>query len=444
MVQRVEYLNRLAKWREKPQVKLLSGIRGCGKTTLFAIYIDWLKRSGADDKRIINVNMEDPESGALLHYQGLYSFIKKRLCVDKYTYVFIDEIYKCENYEKAIEGLLLKKQVDLYAAASNACFFVNAPFVEIKMLPLSFAEYQVFSRIRAKDSQILGRAEELKGFLASPPQKQTGTEKMERRLPRQRAQMEKLFRKEAFNNYLSFGGFPFAVAMCDDAALIRQCAEGIYNTVLVKDVARQSGINDITLLERIAQLMSLSTGRPLSSKKLSAAIDSTGRKISANTVEAYMCALTAAFVFYHAGRFDIKAGKQLKTLGKYYIADTGFRNLLLETSAPDLDGQLENIVCLELLRRGFDVRVGKYGGEEVNFVAFDYGGTVQKTPKVAYFQVMASVRNKTALAGKLSPLERIRDNHSKHILTLDENQFRANHNGIILQNLIDWLVNRCY
>jgi predicted AAA+ superfamily ATPase len=440
MIQRVEYLNRLAKWREKPQVKLVSGIRGCGKTTLLAMYIDWLKRSGADDSRIIYINMEEPESGALLRYQGLYSFIKKRLCVDKYTYVFIDEIHKCENYEKAVEGLLLKKQVDLYAAASSACGFLNAPFVEIKMLPLSFSEYQVFSRVRARSPQISDRVEEAVQFSTASIKRQPAAEKMEKRLPRQRAQMEKYLQREAFNNYLSFGGFPFAALMGADAVLIRQCEEGIYNTVLVKDAARQSGINDIVLLERIAQLMSLSTGCPLSSKKLGAAINSTGRKISANTVEAYMRALAAAFVFYHAERFDIKTGKQLKTLGKYFIADTGIRNLLLETGAPDLDGQLENIVCLELLRRGFDVCVGKYGGEEVNFVAFDYGEAAQKTPRVAYFQVTASVRDKAVLTGKLSPLERIRDNHPKYILTLDENPFHVNHNGIILRNLIDWLL----
>ena len=162
-----------------------------------------------------------------------------------------------------------------------------------------------------------------------------------------------------------------------------------------------------------------------------------GTKISTNTVETYMRALTTAFVFYHAGRFDIKTEKRLKTLGKYYIADTGIRNLLLETTAPDLDGQLENIVCMELLRRGVEVCVGKYGSDEINFVVFVSGS---EGGSRAYFQVAASVRDAAVLARKLSPLERIRDNHPKYILSLDETPFRTVRNGIIQINLIDWLL----
>jgi predicted AAA+ superfamily ATPase len=429
VIQRNDYLGRLAKWRGKQLVKLISGVRGCGKTTLLALYIDWLKRSGVKDEQIIFIDMESPEDNSLLHYQGLYNFIKKNLCKDTLTYVFIDEIQKCAHYEKAIEGLI-KKQVDLYAAVSSAPDFSHTLYAELKMLPLSFAEHLTFAKVRSKNPPITDRA-------SGPPPIQKAYPSTDRRLPRQKAQMEKYLQREAFNHYLSFGGFPFTAGLSGDVSLVRQCVEGIYNTILIKDVAIQAGINNIPLLTDVAKMLSHAIGHPLSSKKISTAMGTNGTRISTNTVETYMRALTAAYVFYHAGRFDIKTGKRLKTLGKYYIADTGIRNLTLETTAPELDGQLENIVCMELLRRGFEVCVGKHGGDEINFAAFVSGS---EGGSRAYFQVTASVRDAAVLARKLSPLERIRDNHPKYILSLDETPFRAVRNGIIQINLIDWLL----
>jgi len=439
MIQRSEYLGRLAKWREKQPVKVISGVRGSGKSTLLAMYIDWLKRTGVDDKQIIFINMENPESESLLHYQGLYSFIAKRLCVNKFTYIFIDEVQKCRDCHKAIEGLLIKKQVDLYTAASNTCLFSKTPHIEIKMLPLSFSEYLLFTRLRNKTMQIPGRAQELEEFAPndSGEKKQAQAaypSRKDKRLPRQKEQMEKFLRREDFNNYLSFGGFPFTTALSGDAGMIRQCVEGIYNTVLIKDISWQNGISDIPLLENIAKLMGHSTGRPISSKKLSVDIDAKGRKISTNTVEAYMRAICSAFVFYHAERFDIKTGRQLKTLGKYYIADTGIKNLLLDQEPPDISRLLENIVYMELLRRGCQVRVGKLGSEEVNFIALN--GSTENT----YYQVAASVREGSVLSKRISPLEKIKDNSPKYILSLDETPFRSNNKGIIQKNLIEWLL----
>jgi len=382
-----------------------------------------------EDAQIVFAGLDDPESESLLNYQGLYGYIKKRLCEGRLTHVFIDDIQRCADYEKAVEGLLIKRQIALYVTASNSGVFSRMPYTAVRMLPLSFSEYMVFSR-----AKILGQLGDF-----SPPVGGGAAQeaKPERRLPRHRAQLEKHLRREAFNNYVSFGGFPFTAALGGDAALIRQCVDGIYNTILVKDVARQAGINDIPLLERIAQMMSQSAGSPLNSKKLSAAISAKGRKISANTVETYMRALVSAFVFYHVERYDLKTEKRLKTLGKYYIADTGIRNLLLG-AAPDLNGQLENVVCLELLRRGFEVCIGKCGGDEVSFVAF--APPAEKGEKQAYFQVAASVRDSAVLAGKLSPLEQIPDSHPKYILSLDETPFRSSRGGITQRNLIDWLL----
>jgi predicted AAA+ superfamily ATPase len=453
MIRRNEYLGRMAKLREKRLVKLLSGIRGCGKTTLLAQYIDWLKRSGVDDPQIIFVSMEDPENESLLHYQGLYSHIKKQLCADRVTYVFIDEIQKCTDVEKAITGLMVKKQVvDLYATTSGTCSFSIIPYMEIRILPLSFAEYLLFSKIN-----IPSRVDALK-TIAVPGQNTSANAKIDRRLPRQKVQMEKFLQREAFNNYVSFGGFPFSTALGSETDLVRHCVDGIFNTVLVRDISRKAGINDISLLEDIAKTMSNFIGRPLSSTKVNAVIK---RKISSNTVETYMRALCSAQTFYHIGRFDIKQGKHLKTLGKYYIADMGIRNLLLESSAhgrPDLDSQLENIVCMELLRKGFQVCIGKFGRDEINFVALRYpqivhhpqmarhlvmaGNNASKNNNneiLAYIQVTATIRDKSIYTSKLLPLERIQDNCPKWILSLDET-FYKNKNGIVHQNLIDWLV----
>jgi len=454
MIQRADYLGRLAKWREKQPVKVLSGIRGSGKSTLLAMYIDWLKRTGADDKQIIYINMENPESETLLNYQGLYSFIAKRLCINKFTYIFIDEIQKCRDYQKALEGLLIKKQVDIYAAASNACLFTKTPHVEIRMLPLSFSEYLLFTRLKAKTMQIPGRAQELEEYIPN----QTGAGKIQaqeafparkdKRLPRQKEQMEKFIRREDFNNYLSFGGFPFTTALSGDAGMIRQCVEGIYNTVLVKDISWQSGISDIPLLENIAGLMGQAAGRPLSSKRLSVDIDAKGRKISTNTVETYMRALCSAFVFYHAERFDLKTGRQLKTLGKYYIADTGIKNLLLDSEPPDITRLLENIVYMELLRRDCKVSVGKLGVEEINFVALSPPSPPDAAKEkaadggdnYAYYQVASSLRDGSLHKKKLSPLEKIKDKSPKYILSLDETPFRSHYKGVTQLNLIEWLL----
>jgi predicted AAA+ superfamily ATPase len=452
MIQRAEYLGRLAKWKEKQLVKVISGVRGSGKSTLLAMYIDWLKQTGVDDKQIIFINMENPESESLLHYQGLYSFIAKRLCVNKYTYIFIDEIQKCRDYQKALEGLLIKKQVDLYAAVSNSCLFSKTPHIKIMMLPLSFSEYLLFTRLRNKTMQIPGRAQELEEFVPNQADKEKNQAqaafplRKDKRLPRQKEQLEKYRQKEDFNNYISFGGFPFTAALSGDAGMICQCVQGIYNTVLVKDISWQSGISDIPLLEYISRLMGQSAGRPISSKKLSVDIDAKGRKISTNTVETYMRALCSAFVFYHIERFDIKTGKPLKTLGKYYIADTGIRNLLLDQESPDITKLLENIVYMELLRRDCQVSIGKLGGEEVSFIAKNASALNSTTEKenesqnYAYYQIVETVRNSSILAKKSSPLEKIKDNSQKYILSLDETPFRSNNKGIIQKNLIEWLL----
>jgi len=409
MVQRKEYLARLEAWREKQVIKVVTGVRRCGKSTLLSQYIDRLRASGISDEQIVSLNLEDPEFEFLLNHEALYAYIQKFLLKRKYTYVFIDEVQQCIGFEKAIDGLFIKKNVDLYITGSNAYMLsgelatlLSGRYVEINMLPLSFAEYIAFSGTNGK-----------------------------KKVPDYRT---------ALNNYLRFGSFPYAAAL--DAGMVKTYIDGIYNSILIKDVARRTGSTDISLLENIIKFLSHSVGSPISAKKISDTINSSGRKISVNTVDFYLRSLTDSFIFYHVDRYDIKGKQYLKTLGKYYIVDTGIRNMLLESSSPDLGHQLENIVYLELLRRGFRVSVGKVDEKEVDFAVTGAHAADDGTSGTAYYQVAASVMDKITLERELSVLHKIRDNHPKHLLTLDDIPSRANHDGIIQKYLIDWLLEK--
>jgi predicted AAA+ superfamily ATPase len=406
MVQRKGYLARLAAWKEKQVIKVVSGARRCGKSTLLSQYVSWLKASGVDDEQIITINLEDPEFESLLNHQALYRYIHKRLCKNKYSYVFIDEVQQCANFEKAIDGLFIKRHVDLYITGSNAYILsgelatlLSGRYVEINMLPLSFAEYLHFSGNSAKRK----------------------TEN----------------RRTALGDYLRFGSFPYTAVLGNDDRMIKAYIDGIYNTIIVKDAAQRLGIADVSLLTNIVKFLSHSIGSPISAKKISDTINSSGRKTSVNTIEMYLRTLTESFIFYHVDRYDIRGKQHLKTLGKYYIVDTGIRNMLLASSSPDLGHQLENIVYLELLRREYRVSIGKLDEQEIDFVA---EGADSGSGGISYYQVAASVMDANTLERELAGLRKIKDNHPKYLLTLDDIPARANHDGIIQLNLIEWLL----
>jgi predicted AAA+ superfamily ATPase len=398
MLQRKEYLNKLISFREKQVIKVVTGVRRCGKSMLLSLYMDYLKSTGVGDSQIIYVNLEDIEYEPLFEYRQLYSYINERLCPDKYTYVFIDEVQNCKNFEKAVDSLFIKKNVDVYITGSNAYLlsselatFLSGRYVTIDMLPFSFAEYCEVINDNSKS------------------------------------------KNEKFNNYIRYGSFPYVAFLGDDENVIYPYIDGIYNTIIIKDVAKRRSITDIPLLESIIRFMTDSIGSPISTKKISDTINSSGRKVSVNTVDNYMQALTDSYIFYKAERFDIKGCQHLKTLGKYYLVDTGIRNLLLPGKSSDLGHLLENVVYLELLRRGYKVSIGKLAEKEVDFVAADRNGVV-------YFQVSASVTNENTLRRELEVLQRIKDNHPKILLTLDEVGANTNHNGIRQLNAIDWLL----
>lgn len=398
MIQRQEYLKKLIDWREKNLIKVITGVRRCGKSSLFTLYIDYLKCTGVLAEQIISINLEDVEFEDLLNYKELHDYVKSRLCKNKFTYVFIDEVQQCDKFEKAVDSLFIKDNVDVYITGSNAhmlsgelATLLSGRYVEITMLPLSFAEYQNF--IADTDNSI----------------------------------------KNNFNNYLKFGSFPYVTQLRKDETIIKTYIDGIYNTILIKDVAKREGITDVTLLESIVKFLSSNVGSTVSTKKISDAIISSGRKISVNTVENYLRALTDSFIFYRVDRYDIKGKQHLKTLGKYYIVDTGLRNILLSGSSSDLGHLIENIVYLELLRRGFKVNIGKLAEKEVDFVA-------RGTDGLEYYQVSASVLEESTLKRELEPLQKIPDNYPKYLLTLDDYLVNSNYEGIRQINLIEWLM----
>lgn len=401
-VPRKKYLERLIAWREKAVIKVITGVRRCGKSTLLSQYMDYLRTSGVGGNRIISVNLEDPEYRDLLTGDSLYGYIKQRLNKKAWTYVFIDEAQQCVEFERAVDGLFIQKNVDLYITGSNAYMLsgelatlLSGRYVELSMLPLSFAEYAGFTRAFRN-------------------------------------------RARAFNTYLQYGAFPYVAVLQSGFAgsqdtLIRTYIEGIYNTILIKDAARREQIRDTGVLEDIVRFLCSAIGSPVSAKNIVNTLNSGGRKISANTVEGYLRALRESFIFYKINRFDIKGKERLKTLGKYYIVDTGIRNLLLAGSSADLGHLLENVICLELLRRGFKVNIGKVGEKEVDF-------TVQGPDGTAYYQAAASALDPATLERELEPLRKIRDNHPKYLLTLDEYMSGANYDGIRRINAVEWLL----
>ena len=400
MIERREYLKKLAAFREKDIIKVVTGVRRCGKSTLFRHYIDWLRSTGVTDERIISINLDDVANEGLLNYRRLHEYVSERLCRNGCTYVFLDEVQNCPEFERAVDSLFIKPNVDVYITGSNAWLLsgelatlLSGRYVAIEMLPFSFAEFR-----------------ETRDEAARPLD-------------------------ASFNDYLRFGSFPYVASLERDAAGTEPYLEGIYNTILVKDAARRTGISDISVLEGVVRFLADNIGSPVSTKKISDAINSSGRKISANTVDNYVRALTDSYIFYKADRYDIRGKQHLKTLSKYYIVDTGIRNLLLSASSPDTGHVLENVVYLELRRRGYRVSVGRLAENEVDFVASDMNG-------VSYFQVCASVLDENTLKRELAPLRQINDNYPKTLLTLDVIGAGANYSGIVQRNLAEWLLER--
>ena len=406
LVERKEYLAELIGWKDEQVIKVVTGIRRCGKSTLLAQFQEWLKTNGVSDEQVVSVNFEELEYEELLDYKKLYAYLKERLVSGKMTYIFLDEVQKVADFEKVVDSLYVKPDVDIYITGSNAYMLsgdlatlLTGRYVEIKMLPLSLKEFMTITQMDEERS---------------------------------------------FAEYLKCGGLPYVARMDRTTEKVETYLEGIYNTVIVKDIEdRQTRkeieqskrkITDIALLKSIAKYLASVVGSPVSIRSITDYLISSGRKVSPNTVDDYVDALTESFVFYPAERFDIVGKQLLKVNKKFYIVDLGLRNHILPRQNYDLGFSLENVVYFELLRRGYKVMIGKLGNTEVDFVA-------EKQGEYTYYQVTADMTAQETFDRELRPLTLIRDNYEKVVLTADRLTI-GNYNGIRVKNLTDWLLRK--
>ncbi len=395
-IERPEYLKELQAWRGKQIIKVITGVRRCGKSVLMEMYAEWLREQGVPKKRIVEVNLEKLENEALCQPLALHSYIKKRLSPKEMTYVFIDEVQLCEKFPRVVDSLYITPNTDIYITGSNAnllsselATMLSGRYVEIRMLPLSFREFA-------------------------------------------QAHTEFSDRQSLYREYISTSSFPYAMELPGAAHELDSYLEGIYNTILVKDVMTRRRIQDPMVLNSVAKFVFSSIGSELSIKRIADTLTSGNRKTDSKTVEKYLSALLESFIIYKAERYDIKGKQFLKTQDKYYVVDIGLRHHLLGGQRQDVGHILENVVYLELLRRGGKVYVGKVGGLEVDFVVETSDGT-------EYYQVASSVRDPSTLERELAPFNKIRDNHPKFLLTLDEDP-NDNIDGTRKLNVLDWLL----
>lgn len=396
MIERKEYLNTLIDFKDKHIIKVLTGIRRCGKSTLFILFQNYLLNNEVTKEQIISINFEDIDYEELLDYKALYKYIKERLIPNKMNYIFLDEIQNVENYQKAVDSLFLKDNIDLYLTGSNAYLLsgeiatlLSGRYIEIQMLPLSFKEYVSYFN----DKTDLARK---------------------------------------YTDYLINSSFPYTLELNGLKKNIREYLGGIYSTVVLKDIIARKNINDVFMLESIIRFMFDNIGNLCSIKKIADTMTSDGRKITSPTVENYLSALVDSYILYKVRRYDIKGKQYLKTGEKYYVVDIGLRYYLLGTKKVDMGHILENIIYLELLRRGYEIYIGKVGSTEVDFIAINDEG-------IEYYQVALTVHDEKTLERELYPLNSISDHNPKYLLTLDNDPITS-HNGIKQINAIDWLL----
>ncbi len=402
-IKREDYLSILRNFKDQQIIKVITGIRRCGKSTLLELFQDYLRENGVEENQIISINFEDADYEELQDRKKLYEYLKSKLVKGKKAYIFLDEIQKVGEFEKTVDSLFINKDVDLYITGSNAWLLsselatlLTGRYIEIKMLPLSFKEY--LSAFENKTD---------------------------------------LSRK--FRDYLQYSSFPQATQLFKiNPENINLLLDGIYNTVLFKDVMQRKGITDKNALERVTKYLYDNIGNRTSIKNISDNIEGLEKNNSYNTVVAYVQALIDSYIVYKANRYDIKGKEFLKTQEKYYAVDIGLRYYMLgQGSGKDMGHILENVVYLELLRRGYEVFIGKYDDLEVDFVAKNSENTI-------YYQVTLTTRESTegngsVLERELAPLKKINDNYPKYILTLDDD-LDADFDGIKKINILDWLL----
>lgn len=397
MINREEYLNELIRWKDKDLIKVVTGIRRCGKSTLFELFIDYLKKNGVSSSQIIHINLEDADYD-FKDYKELYRFINKKINSEDNFYVFLDEVQNVPEFQRAVDSLYIKKNVDVYITGSNAYLLsgelatlLSGRYIEIKMLPLSFKEY-----VSAFDNNNY---------------------------------------QQLFLDYMRNGGMPGNINILkSNANDLDKYLDGIFSTIVYKDIMARNNITDKLLLESVIKYIFDSIGSPISIKKISDTLTSKGISTSNHTVENYITALLESFLIYKVERFDVKGKNLLARDYKYYVVDSGLRSYLLGKKADsDMGHILENIVYLELFRRGYRVYVGKVDDLEVDFVAENRDG-------LRYYQVALSVRDEKVLERELRSLQKTGDHYPKILLTLDMD-LETDYDGIKKINVVDWLLN---
>ncbi len=406
MVQRIEYLEQLHSWKDEDVIKVVTGLRRCGKSTLLKQYIEMLLEEGVEETQIIYINFEELENEELTDYKKLFQYLKEHTDENRKNYIFLDEVQMVDSYEKVVNSFYVKDYTDMYITGSNSYMLssdlatlLTGRYIEIKMLPLSFREF---------------------------------------------CQMTGMEKDAALVEYMRIGGLPYVAKMDRKEEKANTYLEGIYNTVIVKDIeerqrrrekdSNKRKITDIALLKSIAKYLASVIGSPVSIKSITDYLTSNGRRVSANTVNDYVEALIEAFIFYDAERFDIAGKELLKANRKFYMVDLGLRSYVLPKKHYDLGFSMENIVFFELMRRGYHVNVGKVGNTEVDFVA-------RKGQDIVYYQVTADMTAEETFERELKPLRLIKDNYEKIVLTLERFTI-GNYEGIKVINVIDWLLTK--
>jgi predicted AAA+ superfamily ATPase len=405
-IMRKEYLDAMAAFKDDQIVKVITGIRRSGKSTLlFDIYADYLLNSGIAEEQIIKVDLEPMESKPLHEPDALYRHITDRMQDDRMNYVFIDEVQNCTGYERVVDSLYIKKNVDVYITGSNAYMFsgelatlLSGRYVEIEILPLSFKEFV------------------------------SATQKAGETLP------------QKYAAYVRFGGFPKVVGYNGNAKKINLYLDGIYNTIFKKDIVDRNRIKNVPMFEAVMRFVLANIGSPISAKSISDYLNSGHKKTYPQAVDDFLSGLVGSYMVYRAERYDLKSKEVLKSLGKYYATDIGLRNYLLGFREMDAGHVLENIIYLDLLRRGYKVFIGKADDKEVDFVA-------QKQDDVLYIQVAETLngeggREKT-LERELAPFKAIKDYHHRILLTLDYDP-NVSYDGIKHINALDFLTGDIY
>ena len=397
MIKRELYLKKLLSLKDQPIIKVLTGMRRAGKSTLLDLLEEAFMAAGVPKAQIIHLNFEWMALDEIRDDHQLYALLQERMRGQQTVYLLLDEIQLVEHWERAVNSLFAERRADIYLTGSNAkllsseiATLLAGRYALIEVYPLSFREYLMF-------------------------------------LPEAEREAD-----AAFQRYLQYGGLPIVPGMPQDEDLIQTVLSGIYNTVLMKDIVQRNAVRDPDLLERIVRFLTAHVGSAVSTSKISGYLTSQGRKTSPTTIDNYLKMLSDAFIFYRAERYDIKGKQYLKTQEKYYIVDIGLRNALLGFHGGDYGHILENIVYLELRRRGYEVGVGKLGTLEVDFVATKPGRKV-------YYQVSASILDETTRARELAPLRKIPDQYEKVILTMDRT-FVKDFDGIRNVNIIDFLL----